>query len=228
MVAVVALGVAGAALPLPLEETRPGRLLNLDERLEVSGADDPFNGGFDALTVARRRITPFGWARYQLGFASGDLEPIPSTRASTSERRQAFRDAAHTAAAVAEAELGYHVTWDITGDEILPYPVRVDQDGVGGASGGLLIGLAVYDRLSPIDLARGRRVAGTGTLAADGSVGRVGGVAAKAAAAGAAGVDVFLVPSSQAGEARAVLADDVVVLGVETFAEAVAALTAGG
>ena len=108
---------------------------------------------------------------------------------------------------------------------MLPYSVTVDQDGVGGASGGLAIGLAVYDRLSPIDLARGRRIAGTGTLAADGTVGRVGGVAAKARAAAAAGVDVFVAPTSQAGEARAILGSDVEVLGVDTFAEALAELS---
>ncbi len=217
--------LGGMTVPLPLEETRPGRLLHLDERLSVAGAHAPANGGFDALTVARRRVTPLGWARYRLGFATGDLEPIAPMRASAPDKRQAFRDAAQTAAAVAQAELGLHVTWTIGGNQQLPYPVTVDQDEVGGASGGLLIGLAIYDRLSAVDLASGRRVAGTGTLAADGTVGRVGGVAAKAQAAASAGVDIFVAPTSQAGEARAILGDEVEVVGVDTFAEAVAALT---
>lgn len=221
----VALAVAATTVPLPLEETRPGRVLDLDERVTVAGAHEPSTGGFDALTVARRRVTTWGWARYRLGFATGDLEPTSAPRASQADKRLAFHDAAQTAVAVAEIELGLNVTWAITGERVLPYSVTVDQDGVGGASGGLAIGLAVYDRLSPIDLARGRRIAGTGTLAADGTVGRVGGVAAKARAAAAAGVDVFVAPTSQAGEARAILGSDVEVLGVDTFAEALAELS---
>lgn len=108
----------------------------------------------------------------------------------------------------------------------LPLDVEVDGGRVGGPSGGLLLALAVYDRVEPLDLADGRRIAGTGTISVDGRVGRIGGIDAKAVTASAAGAEVFLAPASQAEEARAALPADsaLEVVGVETFEEARAAL----
>ena len=52
------------------------------------------------------------------------------------------------------------------------------------------------------DLTRGYFVAGTGTIAADGTVGPVGGAAEKALAAEHDGAQIFLVPKDNADEAR--------------------------
>ena len=83
----------------------------------------------------------------------------------------------------------------------LPVPVDVTSGRIGGPSAGLMIALAVYDQSDPVvDLAAGRRIAGTGTLTSQGAVGRVGGVDLKALAAYHRGADVFLVPESQAEE----------------------------
>jgi hypothetical protein len=78
----------------------------------------------------------------------------------------------------------------------------IDVDGVGGASGGLMLALEIVDRLVREDLARGRRVAGTGTIAPDGRVGPVGGIAHKVAVAEDVGADFFLVPAEQFDEAE--------------------------
>ena len=86
--------------------------------------------------------------------------------------------------------------------------------------------LTVYDELSPTDVAHGRTIAGTGTLALDGTVGEIGGIDAKARAAKAAGVDLFLAPAAQAADARSVLGNAIPVIGVTTFDQALAALTA--
>lgn len=112
------------------------------------------------------------------------------------------------------------------GDLRLPVAVAVDGGRVGGPSAGLLIALAVYDLLHPGDLAAGRRIAGTGTIDTDGTVGTIAGVRAKARAAAADGVEVFLAPAAQAAAAREALdpSATMVVHGVDTFAEAVAVL----
>ncbi len=68
--------------------------------------------------------------------------------------------------------------------------------GVGGSSAGLMFALATYDRLTPGDLAKGRTVAGTGTMSADGKVGAIGGIEEKLAAAARDGATVFLLPKS--------------------------------
>jgi PDZ domain-containing protein len=105
--------------------------------------------------------------------------------------------------------------------------VRVDGGDVGGPSAGLLTALAVYDALVPDDLAAGRHVTGTGTLAVDGTVGRIGGIEEKVRAARSAGADLFLAPAMQVDRAEAAAAGRIRVVGVATFAEAVAALRAG-
>ncbi|MFN8024727.1 MAG: S16 family serine protease [Acidimicrobiales bacterium] len=108
----------------------------------------------------------------------------------------------------------------------LAYPVGDDASGVEGPSAGLMTALTVYDELSPTDVARGRTIAGTGTMSLDGSVGEIGGIAAKAQAALEAGAQLFLAPASQADDARAVLGDRVPVVGVRSFDQALVALHA--
>lgn len=109
----------------------------------------------------------------------------------------------------------------------LPVPVSVGRSDIGGPSAGLLVALTVYDKVLPdVDLLRGRRVAGTGTIREDGAVGRVGGIVQKVQAAARAGADLLLVPAEQLGAARAALpgGSALAVVGVATFAEALAVL----
>ena len=82
-----------------------------------------------------------------------------------------------------------------------------------GASHGLMVALVAYTHASGDELGRGLSIAGTGTIRADGSVGRVRGLPAKAEAARDAGVDVFLYPAGQEGEL-----DRLTPGGMQTFA----------
>jgi PDZ domain-containing protein len=54
--------------------------------------------------------------------------------------------------------------------------------------------LTLYNVLSPEDLTGGRKIAGTGTINLDGTVGPIGGVKQKVAAAEAVGASYFLSP----------------------------------
>ena len=87
-------------------------------------------------------------------------------------------------------------------DVRLPFPVDVQSDNVGGPSAGFMFALGILDAVTDGDLTRGYFVAGTGTIAADGTVGPVGGAAEKALAAEHDGAQVFLVPKDNADEAR--------------------------
>lgn len=109
----------------------------------------------------------------------------------------------------------------------LAVPVEVEAGRIGGPSAGLLIALTVYDKLvGQEDLASGRRIAGTGTIAEDGTVGPIGGIALKVIAADRADADVFLAPAAQLEEALSGVArgSDLVVLGVDDFPAARSAL----
>ena len=69
-------------------------------------------------------------------------------------------------------------------DVQLPFPVQiVPEKIVGGPSAGLMFTLAVYNAVTPTDITGGRKIAGTGTISLDGTVGPIGGVEQKVAAA---------------------------------------------
>lgn len=78
----------------------------------------------------------------------------------------------------------------------LPYVIDIDTNQIGGPSAGLAFTLALLDELSPGALTGSARVAATGTIAEDGSVGAVGAVRQKAVAVARSGAEVFLVPTA--------------------------------
>ena len=63
-----------------------------------------------------------------------------------------------------------------------------------GGSAGLMTTLAIYDTLVEDDLTNGMKIAGTGTIDSNGSVGEIGGVKYKLKGAESAGTDIFFVP----------------------------------
>ncbi|MDR1521950.1 MAG: PDZ domain-containing protein [Streptococcaceae bacterium] len=76
-------------------------------------------------------------------------------------------------------------------------PIKIDADEIGGPSGGLMFTLQIYQMLSGKDLKCGRKIAGTGTIEKDGSVGRIGGIDKKVVAANASEVDIFFAPDDK-------------------------------
>ena len=64
---------------------------------------------------------------------------------------------------------------------------------IGGPSGGLLQTLYVYNCLSETDITHGLKIAGTGTIAYNGTAGDIGGVKQKIATAYVFGVDLFFI-----------------------------------
>lgn len=140
--------------------------------------------------------------------------------------------AADGASRVEEIKLGEHGGVAFLGVELLtkdqnfsmPFDVDIDTGRVGGPSAGLAFALAILEKLTPEDLTGGRKVAVTGTIEIDGSVGDVGGVAQKTAAVRKIGADVFLVPPGEFEEAKAHADGDLEVIAVATLDEALAAL----
>ncbi len=109
----------------------------------------------------------------------------------------------------------------------LPFEIDISSGNVGGPSAGLAFTLLVLDVLTPGELTGGKRVAVTGSIRLDGSVGDVGGVAQKSAAARDAGAEIIMVPAALVDEARAG-AGEVPVVGVEDLDDALEALAARG
>jgi len=109
----------------------------------------------------------------------------------------------------------------------LPFEIDITSGNVGGPSAGLAFTLIVLDVLTPGELTGGKRVAVTGSIELDGSVGDVGGVTQKSAAAREAGAEIIIVPAALVDEARPG-AGEVPVVGVENLDEALEALAAHG
>ena len=74
---------------------------------------------------------------------------------------------------------------------------------VGGPSAGLMFTMEIYNQLTPGDLTKGYRVAGTGTISVDGKVGPIGGVKHKIVAADREKAQLFFVPKDNYDEAKA-------------------------
>ena len=115
---------------------------------------------------------------------------------------------------------------------VLPFEVSIDTDRIGGPSAGLAFTLALLDEMTPGDLFGGVKVAATGTMNEDETVGAIGALPQKAVAVKAAGAKLFIVPKSQSPEelaaARAVLGSTVKLVTVANLDEALALLESLG
>ena len=114
----------------------------------------------------------------------------------------------------------------------LPFDLDIDTGSIGGPSAGLAFTLTLIDELTPGELTGGGRIAVTGTIELDGSVGAIGGLRQKASAVAQAGVDTFIVPEAQGEDdiaaARRAGGDDLEIITVATIEDALAVLEALG
>ena len=106
---------------------------------------------------------------------------------------------------------------------VLPRKVTIDLGDIGGPSAGLPFALQVYQELGK-DVDRGLRVAATGAIELDGSVGPVGGLKQKTFGVRRAKADVFLVPAGENAETARRYAGGLRVIPVESFRQALHAL----
>jgi PDZ domain-containing protein len=109
----------------------------------------------------------------------------------------------------------------------LPFRVRIDAGNVGGPSAGLAFALEVMEELGR-DVVHGHRVAATGEIFADGSVGPIGGIKQKTIGARQAHVDAFLVPAGDNARDAKKHAAGLRILPVENFSQALRALATLG
>lgn len=107
-------------------------------------------------------------------------------------------------------------------EPIIEFPVEVDMDSqnIGGPSAGMMFTLEIMNQLTEEDLTGGLRIAGTGTISHDGTVGAIGGVTQKVHAAIDAGATVVFIPANNYDDAVAAAGDKIIVVRVETIDDA--------
>ncbi|MEE3343217.1 MAG: S16 family serine protease [Bacilli bacterium] len=106
------------------------------------------------------------------------------------------------------------VVSDIDGNKMIGVVVSTDIDyeidpkiklkfksSEAGASGGLMLALSIYSKIADEDIIKGRRIAGTGTIESDGTVGEIDGVKYKIMGADKDNIDLVFVPSDNYKEA---------------------------
>lgn len=120
--------------------------------------------------------------------------------------------------------LGVQIMTSLEPSALLP----ISTGDIGGSSGGLMFTLADIDALIGGDLSGGRKIAGTGTIGIDGTVGPVGGTNHKVKAAQDAGASIFFVPIKDAALAKSAAGGSITVVPVATLKEAVDYLCATG
>ncbi|MEE4021791.1 PDZ domain-containing protein [Gordonia sp. PKS22-38] len=191
----------------------------------VSVADDgPAAGelepGDQVLTVAGSPVsTTAEMQDAVMSQAPGDPVPVEIDRGGA---RQTV--SVTLAARPDDAEAGYlGVTPEVVNaDPALEISYNVGD--IGGPSAGMMLSLAVIDRLSPGELTNGDFIAGTGTIDEDGAVGPIGGITHKTRAARDAGASVFLVPERNCAEAASDVPDGLTLVRVADLQGAVDAL----
>jgi PDZ domain-containing protein len=115
---------------------------------------------------------------------------------------------------------------DQEADVTLPLDVDIDLGRVGGPSAGLPFALEIARQLGR-DVTQGCRIAATGALALDGTVIPIGGVKQKTIGAERAGVDYLVVPSGENAEDALENAEDVEIIPVDSYQQALRRLTTG-
>ncbi|MGB9813461.1 MAG: YlbL family protein [Thermovenabulum sp.] len=85
---------------------------------------------------------------------------------------------------------------------VLPKKIIINTGEISGPSAGLMFTLEILNQLIPGDLTKGKKIAGTGTISLDGSVGEIGGVKQKVLAAYRDKAEIFFVPLKNADDAK--------------------------
>jgi PDZ domain-containing protein len=200
----------GFSQQLPYVIVEPGPAFNVLGEVEgvdvltvegVAPSDNP--GSLDLLTISvfgSPRQTPTFFELAPIFFSPEQsivpLEvfyPAGLTTAETESRdRVDFEQSQASAIAAAKNVLPLEVANALK--------VKLNLVKVSGPSGGLMFALGIVDKATPGSLTGGKKIAGTGTISADGKVGAIGGIDFKMISASRAGDRFFLAPRENCDE----------------------------
>ena len=121
-----------------------------------------------------------------------------------------------------QASIGVLITTENLKYEF-PREVNFITKNIVGPSAGTVFALEIYNQLTPEDLTGGKRIAGTGTISSNGTVGEIDGVKQKVLAAEKVNADIFLAPENNYKIAKKT-ASEIKVISISNFKEALESL----
>ena len=107
-----------------------------------------------------------------------------------------------------------------------PFKIDIEVGNVGGPSGGQILALAIYDKLTPGSLTGGQNIAGTGTVTPEGTIGPIGGIRQKMYGAIRSGAKWFLAPSENCDEVIGHIPEGIQVIKVSNLQDSLKAVKA--
>jgi PDZ domain-containing protein len=105
-----------------------------------------------------------------------------------------------------------------------PFRVTIQIGQIGGPSAGMMFALGIIDKLSTMNLAGGKFIAGTGEISPNGTVSPIGGIQQKMIGARDAGATVFLAPAGNCSSTVGAVPAGLRVVKVSTLSGAISAL----
>lgn len=212
----IAAFVAERAAHLPLR--LPNAYVAVYRIMPASHANGILQPGDVIRFVGRRKVrSTFDITNVLFRLKPGAVVPV-----SYSRQRRVLEGNVRTIEIKGKARLGILLVARFETPK-LPVAVRYRPFNVSGSSGGLMFALAIYRSLHEEPPLRYRRIAGTGTISYDGTVGPIEGATQKLIAARRAGAQLFFVPKENFAEIARTA--DIEIVAVHTFGDALRALT---
>ncbi|MFO7819720.1 MAG: PDZ domain-containing protein, partial [Halanaerobacter sp.] len=106
-----------------------------------------------------------------------------------------------------------------------PIQIEINAGKIGGPSAGSMFALEIYNGLTEDDITQGSKIAGTGTINLDGTIGPIDGIKQKIAAAKKEEAQLFFVPAGNWETAQEMKKKDLKLVRVENFVDIINYLT---
>ena len=185
-----ALYVAFSRAKLPYEIERKG--VYIVQVVEQSAADGIIKPADIVTKVDGKQIQKLDDLRNELaGKKEGDLVKVSILRKNEEiQTSVTLKEIPGT-----DGQIGIGISYSESKKITTNPTVKTDTEDIGGPSAGLMFTLEILNQLLPEDLTKGYKVAGTGEMNEDGTVGRIGGIDKKVVAADRAGMEIFFAPA---------------------------------
>ncbi len=231
VLALLIVALLGVTYTLPYYVIAPAPAMPVDKFLRVpEDRAFPHKGVFLVTTVGLKDATALEAVR---GWLDPDTDVVrfrqlTGVKPTPQARREFNADLTHSMHASEQVAVVVALRYLGIDPVAQGLDVRVDSGDTGGGSAGLVFTLGLLDLLGSGELTGGHRIAVSGSIHLDGTVGEVDGAAQKTAAARDAKAEYLLVPPGEFNVAVAHAGGRLKVLKVATLDEALTTLAGLG